>query len=139
MLLLTGGDDQALGLTLLQLVVRPGSPGGSSSSSGGSGGDGGGVTCRELLRLVVPNAHPSALRSVWASALLPVASSSSGSNPGSSGPEVIVDVQLAFVKDRAISRLTEMQSIEYQLQYAKLHAPQLVLALQEMQQQQRQH
>lgn len=60
-------------------------------------------------------------------------SSSSGNSSGGSGPEVIVDVQLAFVKDRAISRLTEMQSIEYQIQYAKQHAPQLVLALQEMQ------
>jgi len=64
-------------------------------------------------------------------------SSSSSSNSGSTGPEVVVDEQLAFVKDRAISRLTEMQSIEYQIQYAKQHAPQLVLALQEMQQQQR--
>lgn len=60
-------------------------------------------------------------------------SSSSGAN---SAPEVIVDIQLAFVKDRAISRLTEMQSIEYQIQYAKQHAPQLVLALEEVQQQQ---
>lgn len=61
-------------------------------------------------------------------------SSSSGSG---GGPEVVVDIQLAFVKDRAISRLTEMQSIEYQIQYAKQHAPQLVLALQEMQQKER--
>lgn len=61
-------------------------------------------------------------------------SSSSSSGGGGSGPEVVVDVQLAFVKDRAISRLTEMQSIEYQIQYAKQHAPQLVLALEEMQQ-----
>jgi hypothetical protein len=60
-------------------------------------------------------------------------SSSSGA-----APETVVDVQLAFVKDRAISRLTEMQSIEYQLAWAKQHAPQLVLALQEMQQQQQQ-
>jgi hypothetical protein len=65
-------------------------------------------------------------------------SSSSSSNSSGAGgaPEAIVDVQLAFVKDRAISRLTEMQSIEYQIQYAKQHAPQLVLALQEVQQQQ---
>lgn len=61
-------------------------------------------------------------------------SSSSGSG---GGPEVVVDIQLAFVKDRAISRLTEMQSVEYQIQYAKQHAPQLVLALQEMQQKER--
>jgi hypothetical protein len=58
---------------------------------------------------------------------------SSSSSSSSGGPEVVVDIQLAFVKDRAISRLTEMQSIEYQIQYAKQHAPQLVLALQEQQ------
>lgn len=62
--------------------------------------------------------------------------SSSSSRAGGVAPEVVVDPQLAFAKDRTISRLTEMQSIEYQLQYAKQHAPQLVLALQEMQQQQ---
>jgi predicted ATPase len=60
----------------------------------------------------------------------------SSSSSSSGGPEVVVDMQLAFVKDRTISRLTEMQSIEYLIQYAKQHAPQLVLALQEMQQQQ---
>ncbi len=65
-------------------------------------------------------------------------SSGDGGGGGADGPELIVDPQLAFVKDRAISRLTEMQSIEYQLQYAKQHAPHLTLALQEMQQRERQ-
>eukprot|EP00879_Flechtneria_rotunda_P012649 GHRR01013207.1.p1 GENE.GHRR01013207.1~~GHRR01013207.1.p1 ORF type:complete len:536 (+),score=192.87 GHRR01013207.1:1802-3409(+) len=55
-----------------------------------------------------------------------------------SGPEPVVDDHLAFTKDRTISRLTEMQSIEYQIQHAKQHVPQLVLALKDMQLQQQQ-
>jgi predicted ATPase len=59
------------------------------------------------------------------------------------GPDVVVDAQLSFAKERAISRLTEMQSVEYLLAHAQQHAPHLVLALQEMaaksRQQQPQH
>jgi predicted ATPase len=44
-----------------------------------------------------------------------------------------VDDNLGFSKDRTISRLTEMQSIEHLLVHAQQHAPQLVLALEEAQ------
>jgi predicted ATPase len=65
--------------------------------------------------------------------------SSSSSNSGGSD-EVVVDDQLGFAKDRAISRLTEMQSIEYLLSHAKQRPElkHLVLALQEAQDKQRQ-
>lgn len=46
-------------------------------------------------------------------------------------PDVIVDDNLGFAKDRTISRLTEMQSLEYQLQHAQQHAPENLLALEE--------
>lgn len=46
---------------------------------------------------------------------------------------VQVDDNLGFAKDRTISRLTEMQSLEYLLHHARLHAPELVLALEEAQ------
>jgi predicted ATPase len=64
--------------------------------------------------------------------------SSSSSSGGSD--EVVVDDQLGFAKDRTISRLTEMQSIEYLLQHAKQRPElkHLVLALQEAQDKQRQ-
>jgi hypothetical protein len=68
-------------------------------------------------------------------------SSSSGSSSSSGGSdEVVVDDQLGFAKDRTISRLTEMQSIEYLLQHAKQRPElkHLVLALQEAQDKQRQ-
>ncbi len=42
-----------------------------------------------------------------------------------------MDDNLGFSKDRTISRLTEMQSIEYLLHHAKEHEPALLLALQE--------
>lgn len=80
---MTGGDDQALGLTLLQLDVQPPLAGSMGSRSGGGissneGRDGSssatGIACRELLRLTIPSAHSSALRSVWVSSLLPVPS-----------------------------------------------------------------
>ena len=45
--------------------------------------------------------------------------------------DVIVDDNLGFSKDRTISRLTEMQSLEYQLQHAQSHCPENVLALEE--------
>lgn len=92
LLLITGGDDQALGLTLLQLDVQPapagsqeGSRGADCSSSSGSGGRVGGARCRELLRLTIPNAHSSALRSVWATPLLTIPGSCSGSQAGPRG------------------------------------------------------
>jgi protein AFG1 len=46
-------------------------------------------------------------------------------------PDVIVDDNLGFAKDRTISRLMEMQSLEYQLQHAQSHAPENMLALEE--------
>ncbi|KXZ44587.1 hypothetical protein GPECTOR_65g205 [Gonium pectorale] len=46
-------------------------------------------------------------------------------------PEVVVDDNLGFAKERTISRLTEMQSIEYLMHHARQHEPSLVLALQE--------
>jgi hypothetical protein len=68
-------------------------------------------------------------------------SSSSSSGEGGScggGPEFVVDTQLSFVKERAISRLTEMQSIEFQLAWAQQHARSYVAAYQEMAAKQRQ-
>lgn len=46
--------------------------------------------------------------------------------------DVVVDDNLAFAKDRTVSRLIEMQSIEYRLQHAHKHAPELILALTEI-------
>ena len=45
----------------------------------------------------------------------------------------IVDDNLAFSKDRTISRLTEMGTKEYLLSHARRHAPCHVLALDEQQ------
>ncbi|EFJ47611.1 hypothetical protein VOLCADRAFT_61252, partial [Volvox carteri f. nagariensis] len=45
-------------------------------------------------------------------------------------PDVVVDDNLGFSKDRTISRLTEMQSLEYLVHHARQHEPSLVLALQ---------
>ncbi|GLC33066.1 hypothetical protein PLESTB_000374200 [Pleodorina starrii] len=53
-------------------------------------------------------------------------------------PDVVVDDNLGFSKDRTISRLTEMQSLEYLLHHARQHEPSLVLALQEAQARNRQ-
>jgi len=44
---------------------------------------------------------------------------------------IVVDDNLAFSKDRTISRLTEMESREYLLSHAQRHVPCLVLALDE--------
>jgi hypothetical protein len=66
-------------------------------------------------------------------------SSSSSSSAGEGSEDVVVDDQLGFAKDRTISRLTEMQSVEYLLQHAKQRPElkHLVLALQEAQEKQR--
>ncbi|KAG1654072.1 hypothetical protein FOA52_007449 [Chlamydomonas sp. UWO 241] len=48
-----------------------------------------------------------------------------------SRPNAVVDDNLGFSKDRAVSRLTEMQSLEYLLHHAQRHLPGNVLALQE--------
>ena len=48
--------------------------------------------------------------------------------------DVAVDDNLAFAKHRCISRLTEMQSLEYKIAHARAHSPMLLLALQEAQQ-----
>ena len=47
--------------------------------------------------------------------------------------DIVIDDNLGFVKDRTISRLTEMQSDEYLEDHAAKHAPELLLALQEEQ------
>lgn len=52
LLVLTGGDDQSLRVSLLQLSCGSGS-------------------CQELLHLAIPNSHASALRAVWLGALSP--------------------------------------------------------------------
>ena len=44
---------------------------------------------------------------------------------------LVVDDNIGFSKDRAISRLLEMQSREYLIVHAEHHAPELVLALKE--------
>lgn len=44
---------------------------------------------------------------------------------------LVVDDNLGFAKERTISRLLEMQSREYLISHAELHAPELVLALKE--------
>jgi hypothetical protein len=65
--------------------------------------------------------------------------SSSSSSGAGGGEDIVVDDQLGFAKDRTISRLTEMQSVEYLLQHAKQRPElqHLVLALQEAQEKQR--
>ncbi|KAF5836723.1 AFG1-like ATPase-domain-containing protein [Dunaliella salina] len=45
--------------------------------------------------------------------------------------DTVVDDNLGFAKDRTISRLTEMQSLEYLLVHAQRHSPESMLALQE--------
>ena len=52
---------------------------------------------------------------------------------GSEG-EDIIDDNLGFSKERCISRLVEMQSLEYLIRHAKRHSPSLLLALEEVQQ-----
>lgn len=51
----------------------------------------------------------------------------------SSLPDPLVDENLAFSKDRTVSRLIEMQSMEYMVTHARAHAPELLLALLEAQ------
>ncbi|KAG2493777.1 hypothetical protein HYH03_007997 [Edaphochlamys debaryana] len=46
-------------------------------------------------------------------------------------PEAVVDDNLGFAKDRTISRLIEMQSLEYLIHHAKQYEPSLLLALKE--------
>lgn len=60
-------------------------------------------------------------------------SSASVSLPQPSETDLVVDDQLGFSKDRCISRLTEMQSLEYLIAHAEKHAPHLLLALQQKQ------
>ena len=51
-----------------------------------------------------------------------------------SSDEDIIDDNLGFSKERCISRLVEMQSLEYLIRHAKRHSPSLLLALEEAQQ-----
>lgn len=50
---------------------------------------------------------------------------------GEEQDKLVVDDNLGFAKDRTISRLLEMQSIEHLIAHAERHAPELVLALKE--------
>jgi peroxisome-assembly ATPase len=45
----------------------------------------------------------------------------------------VVDDNLGFAKHRTVSRLVEMQTMEYAITHAERHAPELLLALQEAQ------
>jgi hypothetical protein len=45
----------------------------------------------------------------------------------------VVDDHLGFSKERCISRLVEMQSLEYLIRHARRHSPSLLLALEEAQ------
>lgn len=47
--------------------------------------------------------------------------------------DLVVDDNLGFAKNRTISRLTEMQSMEYLVEHSNKHAPELLLALAEAQ------
>lgn len=46
-------------------------------------------------------------------------------------PDAVVDSNLAFAKERTLSRLVEMQSLPYLTDHARLHAPVLLQALEE--------
>lgn len=46
---------------------------------------------------------------------------------------ILVDDNLGFAKDRTVSRLIEMQSMEYLVDHSNRHAPELLLALAEAQ------
>ena len=45
-----------------------------------------------------------------------------------------IDDNIGFAKDRIISRLTEMQSVEYARSHAETHAPELLPSLKEKEQ-----
>lgn len=47
--------------------------------------------------------------------------------------DLVVDDNLGFAKNRTLSRLTEMQSMEYLVEHSNKHAPELLLALAEAQ------
>lgn len=55
------------------------------------------------------------------------------------GEELVVDDNLAFAKDRTVSRLIEMESMEYLAEHANRHAPELLLALAEKEQDTQDH
>eukprot|EP01024_Parvocaulis_polyphysoides_P012761 TRINITY_DN14745_c0_g1_i1.p1 TRINITY_DN14745_c0_g1~~TRINITY_DN14745_c0_g1_i1.p1 ORF type:complete len:366 (+),score=35.10 TRINITY_DN14745_c0_g1_i1:96-1100(+) len=48
--------------------------------------------------------------------------------------DLLVDNNLGFAKNRTVSRLGEMQSVEYAIEHAERHEPQLLMALKEAQQ-----
>lgn len=52
---------------------------------------------------------------------------------GGKSDAVVVDDNLGFAKDRTVSRLVEMSTMEYAVMHAEHNAPELLLALQEAQ------
>lgn len=61
-----------------------------------------------------------------------VVTESEAADAGASLPQsAIVDDNLGFAKDRAVSRLLEMQTLEYALAHAERHTPEMCLALYE--------
>lgn len=57
----------------------------------------------------------------------PPHSTASSASSTSGGGDVLVDNDLGFAKDRTVSRLTEMQSLEYLAAHAEAHEPGLLL------------
>ena len=51
------------------------------------------------------------------------------------GGDWVVDDSLSFAKERTVSRLIEMDSMEYLVDHANRHAPELLLALAEAEEQ----
>ena len=56
---------------------------------------------------------------------------------GRSKEELVVDDNLGFAKDRIVSRLTEMQTLEYAVAHARMRDPSMVSALEEAMNKQR--
>jgi len=76
------------------------------------------------------HAAASSSGGAWRGAHSGAEDNQSGDGGGGSG-DLLVDDNLGFAKDRTISRLTEMQSLEYLAAHADAHDPSLKLALQE--------
>lgn len=103
MLLLTGGDDQALCLTLLQLSCgSSGSSGATRASNGGSPASSTACSCTELVRLPIPCAHSSALRSVWLQQPTPATASPACSATAAAEPTQLGAVAFSLGLDQQV-------------------------------------